>query len=64
MWHTYIFSPYFAKIKIESYYSLPIEKILTLYNVVIHFKSVLNKDKHHHYYKIFLEKFLYQLAKK
>ena len=40
---TYIFSHYFAKIKVDSYDSLPIEKILTLHNVIIHIKSVLNK---------------------
>ena len=27
-------------------------------------KSALNKDKNHHYYKTFLEKCSYQLAKK
>ena len=43
---------------------MSIEKILTLHNVIIHIKSVLNKDKNHYYYKIFLEKCLYQLAKK
>ena len=42
---TYIFSHYFAKIKDDSYHSLPIEKRLTLYNVIIYIKSVLNKDK-------------------
>ena len=57
--NTYIFSPYFAKIKVDSYDSLPIEKILTLHNVIILIKSVLNKDKNHYYYKIFLEKCLY-----
>ena len=31
----YIFSHYFAKNKVDSYDSLPIEKILTLYNVII-----------------------------
>ena len=61
---TYIFSHYFAKIKIDSYNSLPIEKRLTLHNVIIFMKSVLNKDKNHYYYKIFLEKCSYQLAKK
>ena len=60
----YIFSHYFPKIKVDSYGSLPIEKILTLHNVIIHIKSVLNKDKNTYYYKIFLEKCLYQLAKK
>ena len=60
----YIFSHYFAKIEIDSYDSLPIEKRLTLYNVIIHIKSVLNKDEKHYNYKIFLEKCSYQLAKK
>ena len=46
----YIFSNYFAKIKVESYSSLSIEKQLTLYIVIILIKSVLNKDKNHHYY--------------
>ena len=38
---TYIFSYYFAKIEVDSYDSLPIEKRLTLHNVIIHIKSVL-----------------------
>ena len=59
----YIFSHYFAKIKADSY-SLPIEKTLTLHNVIILVESVLNKDKSHYYWKIFLEKCSYQLAKK
>ena len=42
---TYIFSQYFAKIKVDSYDSLPVKKILTLHNVVILIKSVLNKGK-------------------
>ena len=58
---TYIFSLYFAEININSYDSLPIEKILTLHNVTIHIKSVLNKDKNHYYYNTFFEKY-YQLA--
>ena len=33
------------KIKIDSYDSLPIEKRLTLHNIIIHIKSVLNKAK-------------------
>ena len=61
---TYIFSHYFTKIKVDSYHSLPIEKILTLHNVTILIKSVLNKDKNHYYCKIFLEKCLHQFAKK
>ena len=58
------FSHYIAKVKVDSYDSLPIEKILTLHNVTIHIKSVLNKDKNHCYFKVFLEKCSYQLAKK
>ena len=45
---TYIFSHCFAKIKVY-FYSLPIEKTLTLHNVIILNKSVLNKDKNHYY---------------
>ena len=56
---TYIFSHSFAKIKVDSYDSLPAEKRLTLHNVIIHIKSVLNKDKNYYYYEIFLEKCLY-----
>ena len=61
---TCIFCRYFANLKDYSYDSLPIENILTLYNVVICIKSVLNKDKNHYQHKIFLEKCSYQLAKK
>ena len=32
---TYIFAHYFAKTKVDSYDSLPIEKILTLHNAII-----------------------------
>ena len=61
---TYVFSSYFAKIKVASDDSLPIEKWLTsLHNVIILIKLFFNKDKNHHYYKIFLEKYSYQLAK-
>ena len=40
---TYGFSHYFVKIKVVSYDSLPIEKILTLHNVIVFIKSVLKK---------------------
>ena len=39
---------------------MPLEKILTLDNVIIHIKSVLDKDKNHYYHEIFLEKCSYQ----
>ena len=61
---TDICSHHYAKIKVDSDDSLPIEKILTLYSVIIHIKSVVNKDGSRYYYKIFLEKCSYQLAKK
>ena len=60
----YVFFLYFAKIKVDSYNSLPIEKALTFHNVIILIKPVLNKDKNHYYYKMFLEKCSYQLAEK
>ena len=53
---TYTFSHYYAKIKVDSHDSLPIENILTLHNVIILIKSKSLG------YKIFLEKYLYQLA--
>ena len=61
---TYIFSYYFAKIKVDSYDTLLIEIRLTFHNVIINIKSVLTKDKNHYYYNIFLEKWSYQLVKK
>ena len=61
---TYIISHYFAKTEVDSYDSLLIEKMVTLHNVIIQIKSVLNKNGNLYYSKIFLEKCLYQLAKK
>ena len=52
---TYIFSRYFSNIKIDSYNTLAIEKRLTLHNVIIHIKQVINKDKNDYQYKIFLD---------
>ena len=60
---TYIFFSLFCEIKIDSYDSIPEDKRLTSYNVTILMKSVINKDKNNHYYKILLEKCSYQLAK-
>ena len=50
----------FARVKISSYDSLTIEKILTFHNVIILIKSVINKKKNSYYYKIFLGKGLYK----
>ena len=59
----YAFSHYYPKIKVDSYDTLPIEKIFTLDNVIMHIKWVLNKDQNHYYYNTFLEKCSYQLTK-
>ena len=40
----------FAKIRIDSYNSLPVEKLLTFHNVIILIKSVVNKNKNDYYY--------------
>ena len=50
----------FGKIKIDSYNSLPIKKILTFYNVIILIKSVVNSNENKYYYNIFLEKGSYK----
>ena len=59
----YVFSHNYAKIKVDSYDLLPREKPLTLHNIIILIKSVLNKDQNHYYYNIFLKQCLCQLAK-
>ena len=46
----------FWKIRIHSYNSSHIEKILTFYNAIILIKSVANKNKNNYYYNIFWEK--------
>ena len=59
----YVFSHNYARIKVTSYDSLPLEKPLIFHNVITHSKSVWNKDQNHYYYDIFLEKCSYQLPK-
>ena len=46
----------FARIRINSYNYLPIDEILTIHNVIILIKSVVNKNENNCYYNIFLEK--------
>ena len=50
----------FAKIKIDSYKYLLIEKILTFWKAIIFIKSVVDQNKNNYYFNIFLEKGLYQ----
>ena len=57
-------SHYFAKTKVDSYDSLLIERTLTLHNIIILIKLVLNKDQNHYYYETFLENFSNKVAKK
>ena len=57
---TYSINHSLAKIRIDSYNSLPIEKILTFHNVIIHIKSVVNKNENSYYYDIFLGKGLHE----
>ena len=59
----YSISHNYARTKIDSYDFLPLEKTLSLHNVIIIIKTVFNKDQNPHYYNIFLEKCSYQLPK-
>ena len=59
---TFIISHKYAKIKVDSYNSLAVEKKKIFHNVIILFKSVWNKDKDNCYYNIFLEN-AYELPK-
>ena len=54
----------YAKVKVDSYDSLPLEKTMTFYNVIALITSVWNKSKNNYYYNIFLEKSSYGLLKK
>ena len=42
----------FAKIRIDLYDSLPIEKVLTFHNVITLIKAVVDKNKNEYYYII------------
>ena len=46
----------FARIRIDSYDSLPTEKTLTFHNVIILIQSVINEYTNHYFYNMFLEK--------
>ena len=50
----------FGTIRIDSYNSLTIEKILIFDNAIVLIKSVDNNDKNQYYYNIFLEKDSYK----
>ena len=50
----------FGRIRIDSYNSLPLKKILTFRNVIILIKSVVNQNKNKYYRNIFLGKGSYK----
>ena len=51
----------FARIRIDLYNFLTIEKTLNFHNIIILTKSVVNKNENNNcYYNIFLEKGLYK----
>ena len=49
---------------VGSYDSLPLEKTMTSYDVIILIRSVFNEDKNTCYYNIFLQKASLELLKK
>ena len=61
---TYINSHSCAKIKVDSQDSLPLEKTMTVHNVIILIRSVFNEYIDNYYCNIFLEKALHELPKK
>ena len=56
----FVISHNYARIKVDSYNSLLLEKPLTFHNVIILIKSVINKNQNHYYYKTFFKKCLYK----
>ena len=56
--HTY------ATIKVDSYDSLPLEKTMTLHNVIILINSGCYEYKNNYYYNILLEKAFHELPRK
>ena len=58
---TNMISHNYAKIKLDSYDSLPLEKTITFHDVIILIKSVFNNN---YYYNLFLERASHELPKK
>ena len=48
----YVISPIYAKIKVDPYDSLPLEKTMTFNDVIILTASVFNKDKNNYLHNI------------
>ena len=51
----YIISQNYAKIKVDSYDLLPLEKTMTFHGVIKLIKSVFSKDKNNYYHNILFE---------
>ena len=49
---TYIINHNFARIRIDSYNYLPIEKILTFHNIIILISLVVNENKNYYCYNV------------
>ena len=49
----YVFCHNSARIKVNSFDCLPLEKTMTFHNVIMFIQSVFNKDKNNNYYIIF-----------
>ena len=60
---TYVIFHNYAKVKVDLYYSFPLEKILTFHNVIILIKLVFKKDKNNYYYNVILGKDSTELSK-
>ena len=53
----YVISPNYAKMKVDSYNSLPPGETIAFHNVIILIKSVFDKDENNYYCKLFLENY-------
>ena len=60
--HMFFFSHNYAKIKVDPYDLLPLEKKKS-FLVIIHINSVWNKYENHYFYNIFMQKYSFQLSK-
>ena len=55
------FAHSYAKIKVDSYEFLSLEKALTIHNIMIPLKSIFSKYKYNDSYNKFLEKYIHYL---
>ena len=60
----YAISHNYAKIKVDSYNSSPLEKTMTFHNVILFIKSVWNKDQNYYHCNISFKKASDEIPKK